>query len=58
MQEVSSLGIAGFTFADLHQPAKLGELYQRFVDEVKTAEPELWAEWQQYQEMPEHARLR
>ena len=29
------LGIPGFTFADLHQPARLRELYERFVDEVE-----------------------
>ena len=53
MSAETPLGLAGFTFADLHQPAKLRELYQRFVDQVKTAEPELWAEWQQYREVPE-----
>ena len=47
------LGVPGFTFADLHRPAKLRELYQRFVDEVKATEPELWAEWDQYREVPE-----
>jgi len=47
------LGVPGFTFADLHRPAKLRELYQRFVDEVKATEPEVWAEWDQYREVPE-----
>src|SRR6185436_3792882 len=47
------LGIGGFTFADLHQPARLRELYKSFVDQVKAAEPELWAQWSQYQEVPE-----
>src|SRR5262245_16122979 len=49
----SALGIAGFTFADLHRPAKLRELYQRFVDQVRGTEPELWSQWQQYREVPE-----
>ena len=49
----SALGISGFTFADLHQPARLRELYQRFVEQVKTAEPELWAQWAQYSDVPE-----
>lgn len=53
MPSNTSLGIGGFTFADLHQPARLRELYNRFVDEVKAVEPELWAEWSQYQEVPE-----
>jgi len=53
MQSNTSLGIAGFTFADLHQPARLRDLYGRFVDQVKATEPELWAQWQQYREVPE-----
>src|SRR5918993_4730117 len=53
MQSNTSLGIAGFTFADLHQPARLRDLYARFVEQVKATEPELWAQWQQYREVPE-----
>jgi NADPH-dependent glutamate synthase beta subunit-like oxidoreductase/NAD(P)H-flavin reductase len=49
----SPLGIAGFTFADLHQPARLRALYERFCDEVKAAEPELWKEWDQHRAMPD-----
>ncbi len=47
------LGLAGFTFADLHRPARLWELYRRFIEEVATTEPELWAQWTQYRELPE-----
>ena len=43
----------GFTFADLHQPARLRELYDRFVEQVKATEPELWPQWSQYREIPE-----
>ena len=53
MPSNTALGIAGFTFADLHQPARLRELYDRFVDEVKATEPELWAQWAAYREVPE-----
>ena len=53
MPSNTSLGIAGFTFADLHQPARLRDLYGRFVDQVTAVEPELWAQWQQYREVPE-----
>ncbi|HUQ87820.1 MAG TPA: hypothetical protein VM096_09685, partial [Vicinamibacterales bacterium] len=49
----TALGISGFTFADLHQPARLRELYTRFVEQVKTVEPELWSQWSQYREVPE-----
>ena len=40
-----ALGIAGFTFADLHKPARLHALYELFCDEVRRTEPDLWAEW-------------
>src|SRR3954463_8390931 len=53
MHENSPLGIPGFSFADLHRPAKLRELYARFVEQVKGLEPELWAQWDQYREVPE-----
>src|SRR5918993_1825446 len=47
------LGLPGFTFADLHAPARLHDLYDSFTAEVKRAEPELWHQWTQYQEVPE-----
>jgi NADPH-dependent glutamate synthase beta subunit-like oxidoreductase/NAD(P)H-flavin reductase len=53
MPSNTPLGIGGFTFADLHQPARLRELYHRFVEQVKAVEPELWAQWSQYREVPE-----
>ncbi len=46
-------GLDGFSFADLHQPARLRELYLRFVEQVKRTEPELWLQWEQYREVPE-----
>src|SRR5687768_16585545 len=48
----TALGLTGFTFADLHQPARLRELYFRFVEQVKRTEPELWTEWERYGEVP------
>jgi NADPH-dependent glutamate synthase beta subunit-like oxidoreductase/NAD(P)H-flavin reductase len=48
-----ALGLRGFTFADLHRPARLRELYLEFVKQVKTTEPELWSQWEQYCEVPE-----
>ena len=50
---VTSLGLDGFTFADLHRPARLRDLYVRFVEQVKVADPELWAQWEQYRDRPE-----
>jgi NADPH-dependent glutamate synthase beta subunit-like oxidoreductase/NAD(P)H-flavin reductase len=40
-----ALGIVGFTFADLHQPARLQALYESFCDDVRRADAELWAQW-------------
>jgi hypothetical protein len=40
-----ALGIAGFTFADLHQPARLHALYELFCDDARRADAELWAQW-------------
>ena len=53
MTSNTPLGIGGFTFADLHQPARLRDLYKTFVEQVKATEPELWNQWAQYREIPE-----
>ena len=50
------LGIAGFTFADLHAPARLGELYDVFCRDVAAHNPELWAEWDAYRSAPDAPR--
>jgi NADPH-dependent glutamate synthase beta subunit-like oxidoreductase/NAD(P)H-flavin reductase len=47
------LGCPGFTFGDLHRPARLRALYERFSAEVSGAEPELWQQWTQYRDLPE-----
>ncbi len=39
------LGLPDFTFADLHEPARLADLYSRFVADVVAAEPALWIQW-------------
>ena len=49
----TALGIPGFTFADLHQPRRLRDLHDQFVTTIKASEPELWAQWEQYREVPE-----
>ena len=49
----TALGIRGFTFADLHQPARLRDLHVQFVDAIKASEPDLWAQWAQYQSVPD-----
>ncbi len=49
----TALGIPGFTFADLHRPARLRDLHAHFVAEVQASEPGLWAQWEQYRDVPE-----
>ncbi len=47
-----ALGIAGFTFANLHEPRRLQALYQLFCDEVRRTEPQLWADWEAHRKAP------
>jgi NADPH-dependent glutamate synthase beta subunit-like oxidoreductase/NAD(P)H-flavin reductase len=47
-----ALGVAGFTFADLHQPARLHALYELFSDDVRRADADLWAQWDTYRLNP------
>lgn len=46
------LGISGFTFADLHDPARLRDLHEAFAAEVVREEPDLWQQWQQHRDVP------
>src|SRR4030095_9268491 len=48
-----SLGLPGFTFADLHRPHRLQELYRRFCDDARATDSDLWGQWEQYREIPE-----
>ena len=41
----STLGVPGYTFADLHDPERLSSLYERFCEEVQAADPVFWREW-------------
>src|SRR5262245_57565094 len=52
----SALGVAGYSFADLHEPERLASLYERFSDEVSNADPPLWREWQAYAAAPDAPR--
>jgi NADPH-dependent glutamate synthase beta subunit-like oxidoreductase/NAD(P)H-flavin reductase len=49
-------GIAGFSFADLQDAARLKDLYHCFADEVAREDPGLWAEWDAYRTDPGAAR--
>ncbi len=47
------LGVPGFTFADLHDASRLKDLHDRFQDDFKAADPDLFTQWAQHREMPE-----
>ena len=49
----TALGIPGFSFADLHEPARLRALHEAFAGEVGQAEPGLWAQWDQHRMAPD-----
>ena len=50
------LGIAGYTYADLHVPERLASLYDRFCEEVSTTDPSFWAAWDAYRAAPDALR--
>ena len=50
------LGVAGYTFADLHDPERLASLYERFCEEVAAADPALWHDWEAYRSAPDAPR--
>jgi NADPH-dependent glutamate synthase beta subunit-like oxidoreductase/NAD(P)H-flavin reductase len=49
---MTDLGIPGFTFADLHRPVRLRDLYELFCDEARRLDAELWARWEAYRSQP------
>jgi len=46
------LGVAAYTFADLHDPERLASLYERFCEEVAAVDPALWHDWEAYRSAP------
>ncbi len=50
------LGIQGFTYADLHEPARLRELTTSSVATWQRANPAFWAEWDAYRQAPDAPR--
>jgi len=50
------LGVAGFTYADLHEPERLASLYERFCEEVRAADAGFWSEWDAYRAAPDAPR--
>jgi NADPH-dependent glutamate synthase beta subunit-like oxidoreductase/NAD(P)H-flavin reductase len=50
------MGIAGFTYGDLHEAERLASLYEHFCEDVQAADPAFWAEWDAYRAAPEAPR--
>ncbi|MEQ1757932.1 MAG: FAD-dependent oxidoreductase [Vicinamibacterales bacterium] len=50
------LGIPGFSYADLHDSARLRELYDLFCRGVESRDAGFWAEWDRYRRDPDAAR--
>src|SRR5688572_18339582 len=50
------LGVPGYTFADLHDLARLASLDDRFNEEVQAADPALWRDWDAYRSAPDAPR--
>src|SRR5947209_5922833 len=53
---VPRLGIPGYTFGDLHDPARLASLYDRFCEQVQADDAIFWREWDEYRRNPDAPR--
>jgi len=51
-----TLGVPGYTFADLHDPDRLQSLYERFSEEVRASDSAFWIEWDAYRRDPDAPR--
>src|SRR5262245_43045596 len=52
----NSLGVSGYSFADLHDPERLSSLYERFCEQVAADDPALWRDWDAYRQAPDAPR--
>jgi len=52
----NSLGVSGYSFADLHDPDRLSSLYDRFCEHVAADDPALWRDWDAYRQAPDAPR--
>ena len=50
------MGVDGFSYADLHAPARLRDLHAVFCQGVAAADPPLWTEWSAYAAAPDAQR--
>ena len=47
------LGIDGFTYADLYDPARLRDLHDAFCAQTAARDPGLWSRWEAYRAAPD-----
>ena len=52
----TTLGVPGYSYADLHDPQRLASLYERFCEGVQASAPEFWREWDAYRRAPDAPR--
>src|SRR6266852_2830188 len=52
----TTLGVPGYTCADLHEPERLASLYERFCAEVEAIDPVFWRQWDAYRHAPDAPR--
>jgi NADPH-dependent glutamate synthase beta subunit-like oxidoreductase/NAD(P)H-flavin reductase len=55
-REVLTLGVPGFTYADLHVPERLRDLHDVFLRAVGEADPDLGRRWDEYRHAPDAPR--
>src|ERR1041384_2123666 len=53
---MSSLGVPGYSYADLYDPERLSSLYERFCEQVRADNPALWLDWDSYRRDPDAPR--
>jgi NADPH-dependent glutamate synthase beta subunit-like oxidoreductase/NAD(P)H-flavin reductase len=51
-----TLGVDGFTCADLHDPDRLRVLHDVFDGELRQSDPRLWEQWEAYRREPDAPR--
>src|SRR5260370_31860592 len=52
----ATLGVAGYSFSDLHDPDRLASLHERFCEEVQRLDPGFWRDWDVYRQAPRAPR--
>ena len=56
MPSTLALGLPGFSYADLYEPARLRDLHEAFLAEVAARDPELGRQWDAHRQDPDAGR--